>query len=127
MKWTDEHKTALRDLVGKGLNGTQILKQMTERFGPNFNRSVISGAIRRLKLKLASPKALRLRPPPKMAKVEGHESACTFMELTRYRCRFPLWDHTDRATLSSPFCGAKTKRPPYCAEHGKVTFNSPRR
>ena len=142
MEWTDEVKEALRELMSQRLNGSQIAKLMSERFNHPFTRSMVHGAAHRngwqfTFLKEAKKPLVTPIPKPKVVKMTAEklvlvevkkpippatEGGCTILELTRQRCRYPLWDDTAYPDTSFQYCGAKVSDPPYCKTHAEIVY-----
>ncbi len=127
--WTDAEKDSLRELIKQGISGDNIAKLLTVLFGREITRSAVGGAVSRLGAKLiyrprVTPKVKREKPVPKEAPVVDANTNCTITELTRHRCRFPLWPDQYRAHPSFLYCGARTSEPPYCRAHGAVTYRN---
>lgn len=133
--WTDDQCDWLRKLAADGLSAGQIAKE----FG-GISRNAVLGKLFRLGVALkrawppqTPPVEPRKRKPRRGGQARALEAfeaidlppdtsvdACTLMELTAERCRYPLGDP---GTEEFRYCGtAHSNCGPYCTRHSRIAY-----
>ena len=132
MTWLPAKIVTMRRMWDDGASAAEIGRAI------GMTRNAVLGKVHRLGMATHKTKANGGRPRkparmtmtrapslalPKPTPVETPSRPCSIMELGRDRCRFPIGDALEPATV---FCGAvPVYDRPYCLAHCRIAYRAP--